>query len=260
MTLVFDSAVPFYRYRAGYPEELFDLVIDRVGLTDRDRVLDIGCGPGPASIPLARRVGEVIAIDPVAGMLDAGRAAAELAGVGNIVWRQGDSAGLAGLDVAGARLAVFAASFHWTDRPAVLLSLDRLLETDGVVVVIHDDLGDEEQPDWVGVIAEIRARYLGPERRTAVGGYSPDSRTHRGVLGGSPFSDVTTVAVAWQRTLTVEALVGLQFSYSFCTPAMFGDRAGAFAADVRAAVLDLHPSGTLTEPLRVDVLIARRAR
>ena len=40
--------------------------------------------------------------------------------------------------------------------------------------------------------------------------------------------------------------------------ALLGDRAPAFSSDVRAAVLDLHPAGVVTEPFRIEVLIAAR--
>jgi hypothetical protein len=39
-------------------------------------------------------------------------------------------------------------------------------------------------------------------------------------------------------------------------PALFAGRAEAFAVDVRDAVLGLCPSGLLTEPFRVEVLVA----
>ena len=42
------------------------------------------------------------------------------------------------------------------------------------------------------------------------------------------------------------------------TPALLGDRTPAFTRDVRAAVLDLYPAGVVTEPFRVEVLIAAR--
>jgi hypothetical protein len=53
-------------------------------------------------------------------------------------------------------------------------------------------------------------------------------------------------------------VTGLQLSYSFSTPALLGDNAPAFSRDIRAAVLDLHPAGVVTEPFRVEVLIAAR--
>lgn len=45
---------------------------------------------------------------------------------------------------------------------------------------------------------------------------------------------------------------------SFSTPAQLGDQASAFGHDVRDAVLALHPSGVITEPFRVEVLVASR--
>jgi hypothetical protein len=42
------------------------------------------------------------------------------------------------------------------------------------------------------------------------------------------------------------------------TPALLGDKAPAFSSDVRAAVLAMYPAGVVTEPFRVEVLIAAR--
>ena len=251
---LFGSAVAYYaRYRPGYPQGLVDALAADAGLDGTQRVLDIGCGTGQLTIPLARHVQAVVAIDPVAGMLARGREAARAARAGNIIWLEGDSSQIAALAGRGADLAVFAASFHWTDRPVVLAALDAVLPPGGAVVVINDVLGDSEQPDWVQAIARIRDRYLGAGRRAGTGIYS-----HRDVLASSPFRALRTLTWSWSRQLTVEEVAGLQLSYSFSTPALLGDRALAFSSDVRAAVLDLHPSGVVTEPFRVEVLIAAR--
>jgi SAM-dependent methyltransferase len=256
---LFASAESFYaRYRATYPAALFDFLAGRLGWTKQDRVLDVGCGTGQVCVPLAGHVGTVVAIDPLAGMLDHARAAAARAGVTNIEWRQADSTRLAELDVAGAAAAVFAASFHWTDRLAVARTLDGLLAPGGAIVVIADGLGHSEHPDWVHTIAEIRARYLGPNRLAGSGTWTPPPRRHTEVLRDSPFSVVRTVPWSWRRQLTVDDVVGLQFSYSFSTPALLGEYATAFADDVRAALLAEHPDGHLVEPITVDVVIAQR--
>jgi FkbM family methyltransferase len=256
---LFASAVPYYaRYRAGYPAGLFDLLAEHIAPARRGTALDVGCGAGQFTIPLARHVGAVTAIDPLPDMLDHGRAAAALAGVTNVDWRVGDSTGLAELGVDGALLATFAASFHWTDRPAVLRVLAGLLAPGAVVVVVTDGLADADQPDWDNAITDIRARHLGPHRLAGTGTHAPTRPGHADVLRSSPFSDLTTLTWSWCRELTVDEVVGLQFSYSFSTPDLLGDRAEAFEADVRAAVLALHPSGTVVEPLRADVVLARR--
>jgi SAM-dependent methyltransferase len=256
---VFASAESFYaRYRPAYPAELFDFLAARLGWTRRHRVLDVGCGTGQVCVPLAGYVGTVVAVDPLAGMLDHARAAATRAGVTNIEWRQADSSRLAELGVEGASAAVFAASFHWTDRLAVARALDGLLADDGAIVVIADGLGHLEQPSWVHTIAGIRAHYLGPDRLAGSGTWTPPPRRHTEVLRDSPFSVVETVSWSWRRELTVEDVVGLQFSYSFSTPALLGGHAPAFAHDVRAALLAEHPDGRVVDPITVDVVIARR--
>jgi len=73
-----------------------DALVARAGLDGTQRVLDIGCGTGQITIPLARHAQAVVAIDPVAGMLARGAQAARAAGAGNITWLEGDS-GLPGL-------------------------------------------------------------------------------------------------------------------------------------------------------------------
>jgi SAM-dependent methyltransferase len=252
---LFSSAADYYaQYRPGYPQDLVDALAARAGLDGTQRVLDVGCGTGQLAIPLARHAQAVVAIDPVPGMLARGRQAAQAAGAGNITWLEGDSSQIGPLAGPGADLAVFAASFHWTDRPAVLAVLDGMLAPDGAVVVINDVLGDSEQPDWEYAIARIRARYLGDRHRPGTGIYS-----HRDVLANSAFCAVDTLTWSWSRQLTVEEVTGLQLSYSFSTPALLGDNTPAFSRDVRAAVLGLHPAGVVTEPLRVEVLIAARS-
>jgi SAM-dependent methyltransferase len=255
---LFASAVSYYaRYRSGYPHAEIDALARWVGLDGTQRAIDIGCGTGQLAIPLARHASIVIAIDPIADMLAAGRRSARTAGVDNITWLQGDSAQLGDLVEPGALVAVFAASFHWTDRPAVARVLDGLLARGGSIVVINDDLGEDEDPDWVHAIAKIRHRYLGVDPARTDAHISP-SRSHRDVLCDSPFSSVEVSTWSWMRQLTVDEVVGLQFSYSFSTPSLFGGRVAAFAADVREAVIALHPSGLVTEQFRVEVLVAGR--
>ena len=254
---LFGSAVAYYaRYRSGYPQGLADALAARTGLDGTQRVLDIGCGSGQLTIPLARHARTVVAIDPVPGMLAYGQQAARAAGTGNITWLEGNSGQIAALAGPGADLAVFAASFHWTDRPAVLAALDGVLAPGGMVAVINDVLADSEQPDWAVAIDHVRDRYLGARQRTG----STVIDDNADVLAGSAFSAVDTLTWSWSRQLTVEQVTGLQLTYSFSTPALLGDSAPAFCRDVRAAVLGLHPAGVVTEPFRVEVLIAARPK
>jgi ubiquinone/menaquinone biosynthesis C-methylase UbiE len=68
------------------------VIIDRSDLRPGMTVLDVGCGPGRLTIPLARHVGEqgeVVAVDIQAGMLERARGKARAAALDNIRFVQG---------------------------------------------------------------------------------------------------------------------------------------------------------------------------
>ena len=52
------------RVRPDYPPGLFDDLIALAGLTPGDHLLEVGCGTGKATLPLARRGFRITAIEP----------------------------------------------------------------------------------------------------------------------------------------------------------------------------------------------------
>ncbi|MDD5685195.1 MAG: methyltransferase domain-containing protein [Methanoregulaceae archaeon] len=55
--------------RKGYGKRIRD-TLEGLSVTSGTRVLDIGSGPGTIAIPLAKRVGEITAVEPAAGMVN----------------------------------------------------------------------------------------------------------------------------------------------------------------------------------------------
>lgn len=68
--LVFDEVAELYaRRRPAYPPALIDAVVAGAGLETGDRLLEIGCGPGIATLPFAQRGFRLTAVEPGAEMV-----------------------------------------------------------------------------------------------------------------------------------------------------------------------------------------------
>ena len=59
----------YHRYRHGYPAAVIDALAGAFGLTGQDVVVDLGCGNGQLTLPMARRVRAVVRVDPEPDML-----------------------------------------------------------------------------------------------------------------------------------------------------------------------------------------------
>src|SRR5688572_19332228 len=84
---LFRGSAPYYAQgRLPYAPELVDRLVEVLALDGRGRLLDVGCGPGTLTLPLAACFAEAVGIDPDLEMLaEAGRRQAEL-GIGNPRW------------------------------------------------------------------------------------------------------------------------------------------------------------------------------
>ena len=112
----FDQDAELYeRARPGYPARLFEDLEELAGLGPGSRVLEIGCGTGQATVPLAERGYQIVAVELGADMAAvARRKLARFDGV-----RVEVSAFEAWpVEPAGFDAVVSATAFHWID-PAV---------------------------------------------------------------------------------------------------------------------------------------------
>ena len=68
----FSSTIPHYMAgRPAYAPRLIERLARETGLSGSSRVLDLGCGPGSVTLPLARHAGTTIGMDPDAAMIAA---------------------------------------------------------------------------------------------------------------------------------------------------------------------------------------------
>ncbi|MFE9999809.1 hypothetical protein [Streptomyces avermitilis] len=57
----------------------------------------------------------------------------------------------------------------------------------------------------------------------------------------------------------MDEVIGLQFSYSYCSSAQLGEHKDAFERDLRQALTDFSPAGTFDEVVRTEAMIGTRS-
>ncbi len=153
------------------------------------------------------------------------------------------------------------------DRARVLADLDAMLAPRGGIVLVSSQAGPDgpqPRPPWLSVVDEVCARFLGAGRRTTddLDGLDDldDLDDLDETLAKSAFSRVDTVTWNQRLRCTADQLVGLQLSYPHSSPALLGDRQGAFESALRQALLDHDAGGTYTRTVPVTATIATRPR
>lgn len=107
-----DVAALYHTQRVGYAAALFDDLQAIAGLRPGDRVLEIGCGTGQATLGLAARGLDVTAIDPGPALVELARQ--RFADVPNVRFSLGSFEDWP-LDPHPFRLVAAAQSWHWLD-------------------------------------------------------------------------------------------------------------------------------------------------
>lgn len=155
--------------RPGYPEVLFDLLVDAVGADAR--VWEPGCGSGQATRGLAARFAHVHATEASAQQLARHWAAS---GAANITLAC-EPAEQPALPDASVQLVAVAQALHWFDRPRFFAECERVLQPGGVLAAwgyrdfiapegmeaAVDAFRQDIEPYWMPERDEIDAEYAG---------------------------------------------------------------------------------------------------
>jgi SAM-dependent methyltransferase len=255
----FTSAIPHYiSGRPAYAPRLIAKLARETSLDARSRVLDLGCGPGSLTLPLARFCGTMLGMDADPAMIAAASQAADAAGI-PVEWRVGTSFDLAD-DLAPLNLVTIARAFHWMDREATLRRLDELIVPDGAVALINTELHDLGDTRWHATFEELRnshGRFDDFYRWRK----SEAWEEHTSLLMRSAFSEVERISVFEARTTPIDELVARALSFSANAPAKLGaEGSAAYEREVRERMLAIIPGGMFPEIVETVAIIARRPR
>ncbi len=239
----------YAQYRRGYPTAAVEAIVDAFGLGGEDIVLDLGCGTGQLSLPLAARVRAVMGVDPELDMLRLARRTAQERSAANISWVLGADSDLPALGrVLGDQsigAVTIAVAIHWMERDSLFREARPLLRPGGGVAVVTNGT-----PMWLQDSSWSRSLRRALEEltgRPATGACQTDEAgralNQRALLAaGYRFTEST---VDYDATLTIDQVIGGMFSAM--SPGLLLDR-DEFAAQIRRALAGHEP---ITEHVRV---------
>jgi ubiquinone/menaquinone biosynthesis C-methylase UbiE len=251
----------FYaRFRRGYPGEILDAVIDLTALRANDIVLDLGCGTGQLTLPLARRVRVAVGMDPEPDMLALARRAAAEAGVANAVWVLGSDNDVSALGplFEGRMLGALTVgqALHWMDHDRLFDTVGPMLRPGGGIAVISNG-----SPLWLQTSAPSQAlrRFLEgwwnmPVGDDPCGTDAEARRRYTDALERLGF-EVSEVVTEYRETLDLESIVGSMYSAMSPNKLPSTQERDAFATQLGAALPADEP---FVENVRVVALIGRR--
>ena len=247
------------------------VALDALAPRPGERVLDIGCGSGPTTIDLARRVdpdGSVLGVDISATMIEAARKRAEAAGVRNVDFRRADAQvddlGDAVFDAAFSRFGVV----FFADPPVAFANVLRALRPGGrLAFVCWQELTSNEWMFIPGAAAVSVTGVIPP--MPAPGEPGPfslaDEGAARSILELAGFVDVTVEPVDDMVVLPadqIDSLVRLAISVGPVRMALQGtdDEAtgGRIVEAVRKAIEDRIEDGEVRLGASTWVVTARR--
>jgi trans-aconitate methyltransferase len=245
---IFAGTAPYYaKYRAPYPPELIADLVAHYRLDGRGRLLDLGCGPGTLTLPLAPHFESVLALDISEDMIAEAKRQ-PIPPDATIEWLA-----MRAEEISPAlgtfRLVTCGSAFHWMDRDLVLARVQEVLEP-GCGIALSGGAGVwwEGTEDWHQAVTAAIKRHLGERRRAGSGiaTHTVDERfqqTLRRLGWRVDLERGYPTVLQWDA----DGVIGHLWSTSFANRRLLGDRAEEFERELRADLLRLHPDGRFTE-------------
>ena len=250
----FDEAAELYdRVRPGYPAALFDDLAELTGIGTGTRVLEIGPGTGQATLPLAERGCQVVAVE----------LGADLAAVA-----RRNLAGLPSVEVVTAAfeawplpaepfdLVVAATAFHWIDPAVRVNKVADALRPGGslATVTTHHVAGGDES-----FFAEVQDCYVrwDPDTPVALSLKAANDipSSHYGLDRSARFGPGILRRYEWDRSYTTAAYRELLLTYSghrALDPKAQGNLLGCIAH-----LIDTGYGGQITKRYLTELRVAR---
>lgn len=212
----FDQEAELYdKARPGYPEALFEDVVALSGIPQEGRILEIGCGTGQATVPLARRGYHLLCIE-----LGANLAAVARRNVDGFPHVQVQTSAFENwpIEEGAFDLALSATAFHWIDPSISYQKTAQALKPSGAIALCwHEHVQSEASAGFFEEVQQIY-RPLVPEQEEK---YKPLLWPHEiaepvkaEIEQAGLFGEVTVRRYCWDVTYDVASYLRLLDTYS----------------------------------------------
>ncbi|MEY9855702.1 SAM-dependent methyltransferase [Catenulispora sp. GAS73] len=262
VTDLYQGTAGYYeRYRLPYPAPLLSRLVADSRVSGGGRLLDLACGTGQLAFPLSPHFAEVWAVDQEPDMIETVRAKANAAGM-KALRPVVSSAETLDAQPGSFELAVIGNAFHRLDRELVARRMLGWLGPGGHLALCWSSSPWTGTEDWQRSLADVLNRWqrqLNDEERIPAG--LDQARRHLpdpDVLAEAGFEVVGRSAFTAEHSWTLEELAGHIRSTSFLPPAVLGDQAAAFDADLAATLHPLSADGLFTETVSSAYDLARK--
>jgi SAM-dependent methyltransferase len=255
----FDAAALLYdAARPGYPAALFDDLVALSGLPPNGRILEIGCGTGQATVPLARRGYRILAVE--LGTQLAAVARRNLVAFPHAEVVVGDFETWPA-EPAAFDLAIAATSFHWINPAIRYVKIAQALRPGGALAPFRNEhVKSERDDDFFAVAQEVYRRVVPALAAAYTGLRRPeegvDNESGR-IAASGLFGPVETRRYFWEAEYDAAAYVRLLSTYS--DHASLDPDTRARLLDGLANLIDTRFGGRITKGHIAMLWVARRS-
>jgi SAM-dependent methyltransferase len=208
---LFNSVAALYdAARPGYPEALIEDVLALSGIPAEGRILEIGCGPGKATLPFARRGYSMLCLELGEDLAALARENCEpypkvkIQTIAFEAWETQERA----FD-----LVISAQAFHWIPSEIGYPKVQQALKQSGTMALFWNQHPDSE-PEFFETLAELYRTKAPHLAQKEMGWEAWAKRMEAEINETGLFSRVQVRTYSWQQQYTAGQYLNLLNTYS----------------------------------------------